>query len=77
VAVSTVVVTSTLARSADALLDRLWPAKKSETPTIANARLLALTWIGYLAGAVIGMMLLNVMSLPPLLPAALLLLLLV
>lgn len=43
-AVSTVVVTSTLARTADGALDRLWPGAKTSPPAIANTRLLALTW---------------------------------
>ena len=35
-AVSTVVVTSTLARTADALLDRLWPGEKKDLPAVAQ-----------------------------------------
>ena len=77
VAVSTVVVTSTLARTADAVLDRLWPGQRDETPAIANPRLLAMTWVGYFAGAVIGALLLKVLAWPLLVPAGLLLLLLV
>ena len=69
-AVSTVVVTSTLARTADTLLDRLW------LPAAPNLPLLALTWIGYLAGAVAGALLLAVMPYPLLVPVALLALLL-
>ena len=76
-AVSTVVVTSTLARTADAALDRLWPGARQDMPAVANPRLLALSWVGYLAGAVIGALLLKVLAWPLLAPAALLLLLLV
>ena len=47
-AVSTVVVTSTLARMADATLDRLSPAPGRHLPSIAKPSLLALTWLGYL-----------------------------
>ena len=76
-AVSTVVVTSTLARTADAAVDRLWPAGKPSADsgkTSASApSLLALTWIGYLAGAAAGTLLLSLMPWPLLVPAALLL----
>jgi len=72
-AVSTVVVTSTLARSADAALDQLWPGDDRSPPAATNRRLLAFTWIGYLVGAVIGALLLTVMPYPLLVPAALLL----
>ena len=51
VAVSTVVVTSTLARTADAALDQLWPAEAGKLPVVATPRLLLLTWLGYLVGA--------------------------
>jgi uncharacterized membrane protein YoaK (UPF0700 family) len=71
-AVSTVVVTSTLARTADTLLDRLWPGEKKPLPVVANLPLLALTWAGYLAGAVAGTLLLAVMPYPLLVPVALL-----
>jgi uncharacterized membrane protein YoaK (UPF0700 family) len=73
-AVSTVVVTSTLARAADAALDRLWPDGERATRTVTSRRLLAFTWIGYLAGAVIGALLVPVLPYPLLVPAALLLL---
>jgi uncharacterized membrane protein YoaK (UPF0700 family) len=71
-AVSTVVVTSTLARTADTLLDRLWPSEKKPLPAVANLPLLALTWMGYLAGAVAGALLLAVMPYPLLVPVVLL-----
>jgi uncharacterized membrane protein YoaK (UPF0700 family) len=71
-AVSTVVVTSTLARTADTLLDRLWPGEKEALPVVANLPLLALTWVGYLAGAVAGALLLVAMPYPLLVPVALL-----
>ena len=58
-AISTVVVTSTLARTADAVLDRLWPGERKPLAAIANPRLLALTWIGYFVGAVAGELLLG------------------
>lgn len=72
-AVSTVVVTSTLARIADATLDRLWPAPRRALPSITTSRLLALTWIGYFAGAAAGTVLLHVIAWPLLVPAAILL----
>ena len=74
---STVVVTSTLARTADALLDRLWRGAPDGVPAVANPRLLALTWGGYLVGAIVGALLLQVIGQPLLVPAALLLVLLV
>ncbi len=74
VAVSTVVVTSTLARTADAALDWLWPGQDRPPPSAAHPRLLALTWIGYLAGAIAGALLVPAFAYPLLVPAALLLL---
>jgi uncharacterized membrane protein YoaK (UPF0700 family) len=71
-AVSTVVVTSTLARTADALLDRLWAGEKKQLPAVANLPLLGFTWMGYLVGAVAGTLLLAVMPYPLLVPVALL-----
>ena len=71
-AVSTVVVTSTLARTADALLDRLWPDEKKQLPAATNLPLLGFTWMGYLVGAVAGTLLLGVMPYPLLVPVALL-----
>lgn len=70
-AVSTVVVTSTLARIAEAALDRTWPTGRA-LPSISTPRLLALTWIGYLAGAVGGVLLVRSMPWPLVVPAALL-----
>jgi uncharacterized membrane protein YoaK (UPF0700 family) len=72
-AVSTVVVTSTLARIADAALDRIWPTRRA-LPSVATPRLLALSWVGYLAGAVGGVLLVRTVQWPLLVPAALLLL---
>jgi uncharacterized membrane protein YoaK (UPF0700 family) len=69
--VSTVVVTSTLARIAEAVLDRLWPTGRA-LPSIATPRLLALTWIGYLLGAVAGVLLTRALTWPLMVPAALL-----
>ncbi|MBV8391677.1 MAG: DUF1275 domain-containing protein [Alphaproteobacteria bacterium] len=72
-AVSTVVVTSTLARAADYTLDRLWPGeKRAVIPAVTNIHLLALTWIGYLAGAVAGTLLLPIQPWLMLVPAAIL-----
>jgi len=72
-AVSTVVVTSTLARIAEATLDRAWPTRKQPLPSvIMGPRLLALTWLGYLVGAVSGVLLIPVLPWPLLVPAALL-----
>jgi uncharacterized membrane protein YoaK (UPF0700 family) len=71
-AVSTVVVTSTLARIAEATLDRAWPTGKPPPSVVMGPRLLALTWIGYLVGAVAGVLLIPVLPWPLLVPAALL-----
>jgi Predicted membrane protein len=73
-AVSTVVVTSTLARTADAAVDRIWPRSEAPLPSATNTWLLTLTWTGYLVGAVIGGLLLPAMAYPLLVPAALLVL---
>lgn len=70
--VSTVVVTSTLARTADAALDRLLPKQKATLPAVTTPRLLVLTWLGYLVGAVAGGLLLQILPWPLLVPAALL-----
>ena len=71
-AVSTVVVTSTLARIAEATLDRCWPTRKPLPSVAMGPRLLALTWIGYLTGAVAGVLLIPVLPWPLVVPAALL-----
>ena len=73
-AVSTVVVTSTLARTADAAVDRLWPGAGVTPSSVTNTQLLTLTWSGYLIGAVAGALLIGAMAYPLLVPAALLLL---
>lgn len=72
--VSTVVVTSTLARTAEATLDWMWPAepRKALAP-VSTPRLLALTWIGYLVGAAAGVLLLRETPWPLIAPAMLLL----
>lgn len=72
-AASTVVVTSTVARIAEATLDRLWPGSKRALPAVALPSLLALTWLGYFAGAVAGVLLAHAITWPLLVPAALLL----
>ena len=75
VAVSTVVVTSTLVRTADATLDWLWQRQQQQpAPSPGHPRLLALTWIGYLVGAIAGALLVPVFAYPLVVPAALLLL---
>jgi uncharacterized membrane protein YoaK (UPF0700 family) len=71
-AVSTVVVTGTIARIADAVLDKLWFAEKRNLPLVTTPRLLMLTWAGYFAGALAGALLIKVVSMPLLIPAALL-----
>jgi len=71
-AVSTVVVTSTLARTAAATVDHVWRGA-TKAPTATNTGLLALTWAGYLVGALVGALLVGAVKYPLLLPAALLL----
>jgi uncharacterized membrane protein YoaK (UPF0700 family) len=71
-AISTVVVTSTLARVAEATLDRMWRAEKPPLPPVSTPRLLTLTWIGYFAGACAGALMLHVIAQPLLIPALLL-----
>lgn len=77
IALSTVVVTSTLARTADGLLDWLAgrPAQPA-LPAVARPWLLASTLISYLVGAVAGALLVALLASPLLVPAALLALLL-
>ncbi|MBN9513722.1 MAG: DUF1275 domain-containing protein [Alphaproteobacteria bacterium] len=72
-AISTVVVTSTLARTADAAVDWLWPGAGVKPPSATNTLLMTLTWSGYLVGAVIGAMLVARVAYPLLVPAGLLL----
>lgn len=72
--VSTVVVTSTLARIAEAALDRIWPTGRRPLPSVSTPWLLALTWIGYLAGATGGVLLVGAVQWPLLVPAGLLVL---
>jgi uncharacterized membrane protein YoaK (UPF0700 family) len=72
VSVSTVVVTSTLARTADAALDRLWPDGPHVLPAVATPSLLLMTWTGYLVGALAGGLLLDAMAWPLLVPVVLL-----
>ncbi len=71
-AISTVVVTSTLARIADATLDKLWRAPKQPLPPVSTPRLLMLTWAGYLIGAIAGVLVLHVIAYPLIIPALLL-----
>jgi uncharacterized membrane protein YoaK (UPF0700 family) len=73
-AISTVVVTSTLARTAEAALDLVWKPEKPAPSAAPKPRLLALTWTGYLVGAIAGGLLLHLMPYPLLVPAALLVL---
>ena len=65
--------TSTLARTADTVVDRLWPSATVKPPSTVNTLLLTLTWTGYLLGALIGALLVPRMAQPLLVPAALLL----
>ncbi len=62
--VSTVVVTSTLARTADTAVDRLWPGAGKAPAATASAQLLALTWLGYVVGAIVGALLLAITAYP-------------
>jgi uncharacterized membrane protein YoaK (UPF0700 family) len=79
-AISTVVVTSTLARTADGAVDALWPRRTGAAAIpdhgVRLSARLALTWAGYLVGAVIGTLLLKSFAWP-LLSAVVLLLVLV
>jgi len=78
VALSTVVVTTSLARTADALADRCTGHRvQPALSAIAKPWLLAVTWTGYLVGAVAGAWLVAFLRWPLLVPAALLGLLLV
>jgi len=72
-AVSTVVVTSTLARTAEATVDRMWPTTEQRLPAVHMPSLLALSWTGYLLGAAAGTLLLHAIAWPLVVPAVLLL----
>jgi uncharacterized membrane protein YoaK (UPF0700 family) len=72
-AVSTVVVTSTLARTADTAVDRLWPGAGLTPAASTSTQLLALTWLGYVVGAIAGALLVGAMTYPLIVPAILLL----
>ena len=74
-AISTVVVTSTLARTADGAVDALWPKRAAPASGSGLSARLALTWAGYLVGAVVGVLLLKSFAWPLLAAAALLLVL--
>ena len=71
-AVSTVVVTSTLARTAEATLDSIWRSQHAPLPPVARPELLVLSWTGYLVGAAVGAGLLHVLDVPLIAPALLL-----
>ena len=73
ISASTVVITSTLARTADASLDAVVPSGKGKLPSVGKPSLLALSWTGYLVGAVAGALLLHAIAWPLLVPAILLL----
>jgi uncharacterized membrane protein YoaK (UPF0700 family) len=72
VSISTVVVTSTLARTAEAGVDAM--LRSPSLPSVTRPWLLAASWAGYLAGAIAGALLVKVVAYPLLVAAALLLL---
>jgi uncharacterized membrane protein YoaK (UPF0700 family) len=67
------VITSTLARTAEASLDAMVRPSTSKLPSVSSPGLLALSWSGYLIGAVAGALLLQAIAWPLIVPAALLL----
>ena len=69
VATSTVVITSTMARIAEALTDRLWPGPGEHAPPVAGATLLIVTWIFYGIGALIAGLFMRDLAYPLLVPA--------
>lgn len=75
-AISTIVLTSTLARLAEATLD--FVARHEALATVTSkspAALLAITWVSYAAGAVLAVLLLKITSLPLLAASAIVLVL--
>ena len=72
-AASTVVITSTLARTAEAALDAIVPSRDGTLQPVPRPRLLALSWTGYLVGALAGTLLLHAIAYPLIVPAVLLL----
>jgi uncharacterized membrane protein YoaK (UPF0700 family) len=71
VSLSTVVVTSTLARTADGLVDWLAGSQGQALPPVQRPWLLAMTWTAYLVGALAGAWLVALLAWPLLVPAAL------
>lgn len=71
VSLSTVVVTSTLARTADGLVDRLAGSQGQALPSVERPWLLAMTWTAYLVGALAGAWLVALLAWPLLVPAVL------
>ncbi len=74
VSISTVVVTSTMARLAERAVDALAGATPADGTDGAARVGFALTWLAYGAGAVAAVLLMKVTSLPLLVPAAMVLL---
>ena len=74
IAVSTIVITSTIAHLAERAHDRvLGQGAPTTAPPRASGALLALVWISYGIGAVLAGLLLQAVRLPLIVPAALLL----
>jgi uncharacterized membrane protein YoaK (UPF0700 family) len=71
VSLSTVVVTSTLARTADGLVDWLAGSQGQALPSVQRPWLLVMTWTAYLVGALAGAWLVALLAWPLLVPAAL------
>lgn len=71
ISLSTVVVTSTLARTADGLVDWLAGSQGQTLPSVQRPWLLAVTWTAYLVGALAGAWLVVLLTWPLLVPAAL------
>ncbi len=76
IAISTVVITSTLSRLAESFVDRVVPRRQPANtgPAVTAPRLLASVWIGYGVGALLAALLLKVTDLSLLAPAAIVLL---
>jgi uncharacterized membrane protein YoaK (UPF0700 family) len=71
ISLSTVVVTSTLARTADGLVDWLAGNQGQTLPSVERPWLLAMTWTAYLVGALAGAWLVALLAWPLLVPAVL------
>jgi uncharacterized membrane protein YoaK (UPF0700 family) len=71
-AISTVVITSAIARLAETALERLHPAREGAAPAATAPDVLAATWLCYGIGALMAGMLISHMAMPLIVPGGIL-----